>query len=478
MERARVRPVLPLALALVCVLAACSSDWATWGNGPARHGENALERTINTSNVGQLAEKWSVDLGAISNTAPIVASNLNVDGTTTDVIYVGTEHGMFYAISAAGQVLWSKNLGSQTTGCSDTPDGTFGVSASATFDRAGNRVFVAGGDGYIHAFDPVTGDTIAGWPVQYTTAPAKEVVWGGLVLVGDHLYVPIGSQCSGRPYHGRVVDISPTSTSIVNTWWTLGGPDAASGGGVWGWGGVAVDTKTGDLFLATGNAFPDPPAPENIPYADAVVRLNSSLQLQAADQQPVTVVNDDFGSTPVLFQAPNCPPQFAIIRKEGALYLYDRDSIAGGPSQRIAFGKSYLFSNVAYSGSTNMVYATNANGSADGTYIKGVAAFKVNASCRLQLAWQTPLSLSNAVAPSVANGVLFVPGGVTPAVYALNALTGEKLWDSSSGTTLAGRVFAQPVVQNGTVYVTSWDNHLHAWSVPAPPPSATTTTAP
>ena len=89
-----------------------------------------------------------------------------------------------------------------------------------------------------------------------------------------------------------------------------------------------------------------------------------------------------------------------IIRKEGALYLYDRDSIASGPSQRIAFGKSYLFSNVAYSGSTNMVYATNANGSADGTYIKGVAAFKVNASCRLQLAWQTPLSLSNAVAPS------------------------------------------------------------------------------
>jgi outer membrane protein assembly factor BamB len=87
------------------------------------------------------------------------------------------------------------------------------------------------------------------------------------------------------------------------------------------------------------------------------------------------------------------------------------------------------------------------------------------------------LSLSNAVAPSIANGVLFVPGGVTTEVYALNALTGAKLWDST-GTTLAGRVFAQPVVANGTVYVTSWDDHLHAWSVPAPPPSTSTTAAP
>ncbi len=469
MERAQIRSLAVLAVALVLVLGACTSDWATWGNGRERHGENVLERRISLTNVHQLTEQWSVDLGAISNTAPVVAANLLVNGRSTDLIYVGSEHGMFYAIARDGTVVWSRDLGSRTTNCADTPDGTFGVTASAAFDRANKRVYVAGGDGYVHAFDAVSGAGVPGWPVQITTDPTHEVVWGGLQLVDDHLYVPIGSHCTAAPYHGRIVDISPTSQSIQHTFWVTD-PAGPSGGGVWGWGGVSVDLGSGDLFAATGNGLADP---ENFGYADAVLRLSSSLELEQYDKQPVTIRNDDYGSTPVLFQAPNCPRQFVVERKNGSLYLYDRDAISSGYRQRIEMGTPNFFGVPAYSNATKMVYVVNQKGSPDGTYVPGLAAFKVNASCKLTLAWQTRLATSNATAPSVANGVVFLPSGGSGKVYALNALTGELLWDS--GTTLTGRAYSQAVVVNGFLYAVSWDHRLHAWTIP---PNSATTTAP
>jgi outer membrane protein assembly factor BamB len=472
MRRVRQRAVMVFAVALVLVLSACTTDWATWGNGPDRHGENRLESKIGVSNVSQLTQKWSVDLGAISNTAPIVANGLEVNGTKTDVVFVGNEHGMFFAISSAGSVLWSRDLGSQTTGCDDTPDGTFGVTGSAVFDRPTNRVFVAGGDGYVHAFDASTGTPADGWPVQLTPNPVKEVVWGGPVINGDHLYFELASHCSGQPYHGQIVDIDPTTAVVAHRWYVTG-ENGTSGGGIWGWGGASVDTATGDLFVATGNTFV---TPENPPYAESVVRLTSDLQVVAADSQPPTMVNDDFGSTPVLIDVPNCPKQFVVERKHGSLYLYDRDAIASGPTQTIAFGTPYFFGVPAYSTKNRMFYVVNQKGSPDHTYVPGIAAFKVNASCRLELAWQTRLPTSNGTAPSFANGVVYVTSGGSGKVYALNALTGELLWDS--GASMSDRAYSQAVIANGTLYAVSWDMHLHAWGVPAPPPSSTTTSAP
>ena len=92
------------------------------------------------------------------------------------MVYVGTEHGVLFAFSTAGQILWFRGLGSQVrTDCLDQPDGIFGITSAPVFDRATNRLYVADSAGQIHALDPATGATVAGWPINFTTSPSDRV---------------------------------------------------------------------------------------------------------------------------------------------------------------------------------------------------------------------------------------------------------------------------------------------------------------
>jgi outer membrane protein assembly factor BamB len=59
--------------------------------------------------------------------------------------------------------------------------------------------------------------------------------------------------------------------------------------------------------------------------------------------------------------------------------------------------------------------------------------------------------------PAVANGVVYV-GSDDNNTYALNATTGAKLWNFTTGS----GVFSSPAVANGTVYVGSVDGNVYA----------------
>src|SRR4051812_3783541 len=253
-RRVGVLATFVIALAVLC--SACTSDWAQWGgNGTTRQGWSDFGVGINPRNANRLQHKWSVDLGGYINASPILATGLDVNGTVTDVIYVGTERGGFYAVSGAGRVLWSRNLGSVVVpNCNDTPGAVFGVSASAAFDRQRNAVFVEGGDGQVYALNPVTGATLPGWPVRLTTIPNTEVVFGAPTLVRNHLYYVIAAHCDTIPYHGRVVDIDLNARAIAHTFYVTGSASGPYGGGIWGWGGASVDPANGDVYVATGNS--------------------------------------------------------------------------------------------------------------------------------------------------------------------------------------------------------------------------------
>ena len=54
--------------------------------------------------------------------------------------------------------------------------------------------------------------------------------------------------------------------------------------------------------------------------------------------------------------------------------------------------------------------------------------------------------------PAVANGVVYVGSGMDGNVYALNATTGVKLWNYTTGS----EVYSSPAVVNGVVYVGSY----------------------
>jgi outer membrane protein assembly factor BamB len=456
-----------LCAALALLASACTIDWAEWGRGVERQGWSSAELTVSPSNVAQLQHKWSVDLGAFINASPVHAGLIDVNGTPTDLLYVGTEHGDFFAINTAGQVVWSRNLGSQVIDCPDTPDKVYGVSAAALFDRRRNSVYVAGGDGYVYSLDPATGATR--WRTQLTSLPASEVVFSAPTLFGNHLYFEIASHCDIAPYHGRVVDINVTTHAIAHAWYSTGatGPN---GGGIWGWGGASVDPANGDVYVATGNAFG---TPENAFWADSVVRLSANLELKAFHKPGVEIIDDDFGSTPVLFQKPGCPPQLVVEQKNGSLYLYDRASIATGFRQKISVldppepgpgpHELGLVGVPLYYPKTQMVYVVSRRDRTGGPYKQGLNAFTFNSDCLLVPAWQTPLFVGIAATATIANDVVYVTGGNGGKVHALNAITGQPLWNS--GTSAPNPIFAAPIIVKGRLYAGGYDEHLHAWGL-------------
>jgi len=354
--------------------------------------------------------------------------------------------------------------------CNDTPGAVFGVSASAAFDRQRNAVFVEGGDGQVYALNPVTGATLPGWPVRLTTIPNTEVVFGAPTLVRNHLYYVIAAHCDTIPYHGRVVDIDLNARAIAHTFYVTGSASGPYGGGIWGWGGASVDPANGDVYVATGNSFANP---ENTPYADSLVRLSPTLQLKASHTPVVQIRDDDFGATPTLFQAPGCPPQLVVEQKNGSLYLYDRDAIASGPRQRVAIidppgvvpgpHEPGLVGVNLYYPHTGLVYVISPSDKADGSYKQGLIAFRVNANCRLERAWQSSVPTSIAATATIANNVAYVVGGSGGKVYAVDARSGARLWDSGTSTTAS--LFAAPVIVGNRLYAGGYDNRLHAWGL-------------
>jgi outer membrane protein assembly factor BamB len=444
---------------VLALLSACSIDWPTWGGRVERIGANESESTIGVGNVAQLRHLWSVDLGAIINASPVLAQGISVGGTATDLLYVGTEHGVLFALRPDGHIVWYRGLGSQQINCPDTTDHVYGVSASVAYDRGGNRIFVAGGDGKVYALDPATGQILTGWPVTITTDPVREAVFSAPTLFGNQLYVSLASHCDRRPYHGRLIAID-TSTRATTIFWVTGSATGPDGGGIWGWGGASIDPSNGDVYVTTGNSFG---GHQNSVYAEHVVRLSSSLQVMASHSPQPTIKDDDFGSTPILFQKSGCPPQLVAEQKNGSLYLYDRDSISTGYRQRIAVAGGELIGVAAYSPQSQLVYVVNPAQSVDGTYKQGLLAFKLDSSCNLQLAWQSPAAVGVGSTPTIANGIVYYTGGFAGTVHAVDANTGTELWVSKSE--VQRPILATPIVVNGQLYAGAYDNHLHAWGL-------------
>jgi len=473
MSFARTVRMFALVAVIAMVGAACHADWASWGGGVTKQGENPFETAIGPDNVGQLHQLWAVDLGGYINGAPITAIDMPVAGGTKDLVYVGTEQGEFYAVTTDGQIVWHRNLGTHVANCPDTPGNVYGVQASAVFDRDSNIVYAMGGAGYKYAMDATTGAVVSGWPVQVDTNPAHNSVYGAPTLYNGLLYIATGSHCDEQPYFGHITRID-VRTRAQLTWYTNGvGPTGLGGGGIWGWGGVSVDPRDGNVYAATGNIATNP---ENSPWGDSIVRLTSDLRFVSGKALPVLIGDDDLGSTPMLFQAPNCPPQLLAEQKNGTVHLFDRDNIAAGPRQTLTLSEGsdmvhggnpvHEFIGVpAYSAKLNMVFVTNPTGLRNGYYTNGVVGYRINSSCALTKVWNTTAGVQGYVVgtPTVANGVVYYADGGHNQVHAFNARTGQELWNS--GTTVTRPMFTEPLVANGRLYMGAYDNKLHAWGL-------------
>jgi eukaryotic-like serine/threonine-protein kinase len=65
--------------------------------------------------------------------------------------------------------------------------------------------------------------------------------------------------------------------------------------------------------------------------------------------------------------------------------------------------------------------------------------------------------------PTIANGVVYYGDGPGKEVFALAENSGDLLW--RSGATIAGGVFAPPIVANGRLYAAAWDHMVYAFAL-------------
>jgi outer membrane protein assembly factor BamB len=448
-------------------------SWTTEGFHATRTGYNGREATIGRANAHHIHELWSANLGAVMIAQPVEAAEVTVDGALRSILYEGTEHGTFYAIQAStGRVIWERDLGSQATRCFDMPDGVFGIGGAGAISFTSKHagvVYVAGGDGAVHALDLATGAERPGWPVQDVFNPVNEAVYGGLNLFDGRLYVPVASHCSYGPYNGGVAEIGVARHAILNRFYPAGPPSGGvSGGSVWGPGGVSIDPSNQDVLAATGNALR---RPYNYRYSEAVVEFSRSLAVRSSVKPHLgDHADEDFGSTPVLFRPAGCPVTLAAAEnKTGALFVYSVGSKLGARySQRLQMGdypRAGFKGDPAWDPVTNTLYVANTSDSSSGPFKHGLVALKANGNCRLSLAWQRTRGLTKSIGlppPTIANGVVYYGDGAGNTEHAFNAATGRELWHSSA---IRGSVYAPATVVNGRVFVPAWDGKLYAFGV-------------
>ncbi len=484
--------LIPVTLTLTTPPPPNSGDWLTGEHDAGRSGFASDETMITNTNAGNLSPAWSTTLDGKITSQPLYASAVEVEGATHNVVIAATDGNSVYALDAGtGAVLWRHNFGSQSNNIS-IPGG-FGVVGIPVIDRQAGRIYAVSNDGNLHVLSLADGsDAVPPTPV--VNAPITNKVWGALQLFRGNLYIATGSDCCDTPpWNGGIyqVDVTGSSPVVVKHWLTV--PDPPGGGGIWGYGGVSIDTGNGHIYTTSAEDTNG----GGTDYSDRILALDSNLNVLGAYEatNPTTFgcssqpCDLDFASTPVMFTPNGCPTMLAAGSKNGNLYLMRESDLesSGTPIQTLqlndpndSLGSGGVGGTFAYWPAGRMLFVGDTGPGVNGV-AGGLVGLTIQADCTLKVAWSQQLGGSDSPnsTPTVADGVVFIGLG-TGKLQAFDAATGTPLWDSGS---IGTAVYAAPIVAAGRVYVGTWNGFtasdtgtLRAYALgsgPPPPPPPT-----
>jgi PQQ-dependent dehydrogenase (methanol/ethanol family) len=481
---------------MLAALAALTVAWATPARSAAQASEdaewpnanNTLDgqrysplTQIDTSNVKGLKVAWRFRVKTLgAENYPIIV------GRTA---YVTTTFGHIYALDAVtGKQLWTYNVGKQKN---------VGLAAQAAIHGFPNRG-VAVGDGRVYsvtpnalllALDQANGHLL--WKASlgnplYLSESVQPIFYNGMVFVGS-----AGSESGARGFeaaydaktgkqiwrHFTVPD-NKASRSILKA--RHGGGDV--------WMNPTIDTKSGLLYIATGNPGSDFDArvrPGRTLWTDSIVALNAKTgkQVWGYQLEHHDVWDYDSASPPVLFPTKsglavgeankggfwhevNAATGKRLTKPVAFVYQHRVIAKPGGPpvvSWPAANGGSE-WSPVPFSPQTGLVYVSGLNvpgriqvpkkplkykvGADYGATYEGSGSFTkklpravtgtgtftaidVNTG---KIRWQTkePAAMIGG-ATTTAGGLVFVGVSGTGAFQALDARTGKVLWQNALG---------------------------------------------
>ena len=457
------RQAAPLAIALLVLSITGSAqaspprgDWPTWGNSPTRNGIATLSK-VDAASARTLRLAWSRPLDAV-----VTAQPLFINDSRGGEYITATAAGTLSAFAAKnGGLRWRAALGAQNTHCSQLPKDLFGITGTPVYDRSTGTIYAAS-HGVLYALNATNGKLLPGWPLTLPMDPTREHVWGALTLSGKALYLGTAAFCDVQPWKGRLIRVDLVSHA-TSEWDSVPTPGPNGGGGIFGWGGVSVDPKTGNVWVATANAT-GPDVPDDSGFdAESIVELTPTLQKLQSSHAPGMPLHGDygFGSTPMLFHPTGCQPLAAAEAKNGSLYIYRQAKLATPPQRlQIAFPAT-LFGLPAWDPRTQTLFVTTTQGY--NGYLSGLLAFRANSACRFALAWRRNLGSSLNSVPTIVNDTVMVGTG------------GAKLrvFSTEDGTPIAtlpvgGPEFAPPISVGDDVVAASWGRRISVFRTSTP----------
>ena len=471
---ARRRAASLLALALLAMAlpagagaaapAAGGAGWTTWGNGPARQ-SRASSSALTTARAKRLKLAWSRPLGGVGAAQPLYLTGIASGGKRRDIYVAASESGRVSAFDArSGKVIWERELGSVNTGCLQMPKGVFGVTGTPVYDPAGGYLYVAATD-RLWALDVHTGAPRSGWPVALPIDQYHEHVWGAIALGNGHVYFAIASYCDRRPYSGRVFSVATASGALDHSWTTVTTPGGEpGGGGIWGWGGVAL-TSDGHVWAASANANIPGGADEATDHAESIIELSSSLSLLGSSHAP----GMPHRATSASARRRSCSRPTAAARSWPPRARTARSTCGGAPSsppgpvQRLALAfPATLYGSPAWDPKTQQLFLTTTQGYAGQP--AGLDALTVTRQCRLRRAWTKGLGGQLSAVPTVANNTVIVATG-TGRLRVYATATGRLLAQRELG----GAAFSAPIAFGRDVAVVTWGRKLMVFRLPRAP---------
>jgi outer membrane protein assembly factor BamB len=315
-------------------------DWKTFDYGPQRSGVGRAGTGITSGNVSTLRRRV-VRIDGVADSSPIQLHRVRVRGRLRDVVIVTTTYGRTIALDPASGAKFWEYVPSNVRSYQGTPQITT-ASPVASADRA--YVYSASPDGVIHELRLSTGAAV--WSTRITSDPTREKIAAALNVSGPYVVAVTGGYFGDAPtYQGHVALINRGSGRLVHVFNSLCSdrhelmdpPSScpASGSAIWARAGAVVESGTGRLLLATGNA----PFNGSTNWGDSVLELSPDARTllrnwTPTNQAQLNGTDGDLGSTgPAVL-----PGRLAVQGgKSGSLALLDLSRLSGttgGPSSR------------------------------------------------------------------------------------------------------------------------------------------------
>jgi len=434
---------------------ATNHDWTQFNWDVGRSGVSPDPTGITAANVATL-RRTQVPLDGTVDASPIYLHDVRVNGATHDVFFVTTTYGKTLAIDAGtGTILWRfiPNAFNSWAGSRQI------TTATPVADPNRQFIYAASPDGHIQKLAVADGHAV--WSTAITVLPTREKIAASLNLFRGRVIATTGGYIGDAPpYQGHVAVLDAESGRLAHVWnslcsdrQSLISPSACpeSGSAIWGRAGAVIDSITGDIYIATGNAKWD----GQTNWGDAAIVIDSSAT-KVVDNYTPTNTNDlaardaDLGSTsPVLLGG----GFVAQGGKDGSIRLLQFGRTRGsaprqdGETQVVSTPSGtdlYTAPAVMHAGSTTWLFA------ADGG---GTAAWALNAG-RLQDRWKNS---NGGTSPVIAGGLLYVydPGG------------GLRVYEPQSGrlfTTLAcgSGHWNSPIIVDGRIALPEGNANKHS----------------